>query len=293
MLREMADLGFEYVELSHGIRISLVPGILKAVEEGVIKVGTTHNICPLPAGVTQAAPNVFQPSSGDWREREQWVRHTKRSIDFAAQMQAKVLVCHLGSVVFFWLNPARKMEAYLRKNPPAGPVTEDKGYQEVLASSVAKLRKRMGPYWENTKACVNEVLVYAKTKGIKLGFENREKFEELPLDADFPAFLASLPADAPAGYWHDVGHAQIKQNMGMIDHRQQLVANATRLLGFHLHDVNSEGDDHQPIGSGVIDFRMVREFWRPEHRLVLEISPRAAVEEVLESKRRLESISVG
>ncbi len=36
MLTEMAELGFRHVELSHGIRITLVPGIMKAVEEGVI-----------------------------------------------------------------------------------------------------------------------------------------------------------------------------------------------------------------------------------------------------------------
>ena len=59
MLREMADLGFDQVELSHGVRIVLVPGILKAVEEGMIKVGSTHNFCPLPIGVVQAAPNLF------------------------------------------------------------------------------------------------------------------------------------------------------------------------------------------------------------------------------------------
>ena len=34
MLQEMAGLGFEWVELSHGIKIVLVPGILKAVAEG-------------------------------------------------------------------------------------------------------------------------------------------------------------------------------------------------------------------------------------------------------------------
>jgi sugar phosphate isomerase/epimerase len=290
MLREIADLGFEYVELSHGIRISLVPGILRAFEGGVIKVGTLHNICPLPAGVTQAAPNIFQPSTKDWREREQWVRHTKRSIDFAAQVQAKVLVCHLGSVIFFWLNPARKLEAYLQKHPSDGIPAEDDGYQAVLASSVVKLRRRMVPYWEHTKAVVNEVLGHARQKGIRLGFENRERFEELPMDADFPSFLAALPADAPAGYWHDVGHAQIKQNMGLLDHRKHLAANASRLLGFHLHDVNAEGHDHQAIGSGCIDFGMVREFWRPEHRLVIELSPRATVDDVLVSKRRLEAL---
>ena len=55
----MADLGFEQVELGYGVRIVLVPGILKAVEEGMIKVGSTHNVCPLPIGVVQAAANFF------------------------------------------------------------------------------------------------------------------------------------------------------------------------------------------------------------------------------------------
>jgi sugar phosphate isomerase/epimerase len=286
----MADLGFEHVELSHGIRISLVPGILKAFEEKVVKVGSTHNICPLPPGITQAAPNIYQPSSVDWREREQWVRHTKRSLDFAAQMQSRVLVCHLGSVAFLWFNPAKKIDAYLRRKPLLGAPSEDRDYQEMLAASLAKLRRQMGSYWEHTKACVNEVFGYAGEKGIKLGFENREAFDELPLDADFPAFLAGFPAAASVGYWHDVGHAQIKAGLGLIDHRQQLEANASRLLGFHLHDVNLAGDDHQPIGSGCVDFAMVREFWRPEHLLVLEINPRATVEEVLDSKKRLEAL---
>jgi len=155
---------------------------------------------------------------------------------------------------------------------------------------MARLRKRMGPYWERTKAGVNEVLGHAAERGIRLGFEIREKFEELPLDAEFPPFLAGFPADAPVGYWHDVGHAQIKQNMGIIDHRQHLAANASRLIGFHLHDVNSDGNDHQPIGTGCIDFNMVREFWRPEHLLVLEIGPRATAGEVVDSRKRIEAL---
>ena len=60
-LREVADLGFEQVELGYGVRIVLVPGILKVVEEGMMKVGSPHNVCPLPIGVVQAAPNLFEP----------------------------------------------------------------------------------------------------------------------------------------------------------------------------------------------------------------------------------------
>ena len=290
MLQEMAGLGFESVELSHGIRITLVPGILKAVEEGVVKISTTHNFCPLPTGVVQAAPNLFEPSCREHREHDQWLRHTKRSLDFAAQMKARALVCHLGSVTFFWFNPARNLRNYLHDHPDAGRTPHDQAYHALLAKSLAKLRKRMGPFWEQTKASVNEMLDYAKQKGVKLAFENRETFEELPLDADYFDFLAGLPADAPVGYWHDTGHADIKEGMGLLNHRQHLAQNAPRLLGFHLHDVDAKGQDHQAIGAGHIDFKMVSEFWRPEHLLTIELGPRATVDDVRASKQRVEAL---
>ena len=56
--------------------------------------------------------------------------------------------------------------------------------------------------------------------------------------------MAGLPADAPAGYWHDTGHAELKQTMGLLEHRSHLAAMAPRLIGFHLHDVSAEGRDH-------------------------------------------------
>jgi sugar phosphate isomerase/epimerase len=289
MLREMADLGFDQVELSHGVRIVLVPGILKAVEEGMIKVGSTHNFCPLPIGVVQAAPNLFEPSATDHKEHEQWVRHTKRSIDFAAQVRARVVVCHLGSVSFFWSSPARKLKKYLSGKPNAGRDGDPK-YTALVAKALEKLRKQMKPFWAQTQASVLEVFDYAAVKGVKLGFENREKFEELPLDADYADFVAGLPEGSPAGYWHDTGHADIKQTMGLLDHRVHLTKNAPRLIGFHLHDVSASGQDHQPIGSGQIDFKMVSEFWRPGQELVLELSPRVKPEDVLRSKENLEAL---
>ena len=106
----------------------------------------------------------------------------------------------------------------------------------------------------------------------------------------YAGFLAGLPAEAPVGYWHDTGHADIKQTMGVIDHRAHLEKMAPRLIGFHLHDVNAEGRDHQGIGTGQIDFAMVSRFWRPEHLLVIELSPRIAVEDVRSSKERVEAL---
>ncbi len=289
MLREIADLGFERVELSHGIRITLVPGILKAVEEGVIKVGSIHNFCPLPVGVLHAAPNLFQPSAADDREREQWVRQTKRSIDFAGQVGASVLVCHLGSVKYLWLPPDRRMEAYRRRNPDA-VASGDKTYAALVEKALHKIRRRMPPFWERTRESVRRILEYASERKIRLGLENRESFVELPIDADFPEFLAGMAPPSPAGYWHDTGHAHLKEGLGLINHRRQLEANAQRLLGFHLHDVDSNDRDHQAIGTGGIDFDMVSSFWRPEHLFVIEMNPRISAEAVLSSKARVEAL---
>jgi sugar phosphate isomerase/epimerase len=289
MLREMADIGFTHAELSHGIRVTLVPGVLKAVEAGLIQIGSVHNFCPLPPGVNHAAPNLYEPSAGKYQEREQWLRQTKHSIDFAAQVKACVLVLHLGSVHFFWGNPANALDDY-SENHPAASLAQDAGYQRVLTKARERMRKKMDPFWAQTKASLARIFDYAAGKNIRLGLENREKFDELPLDADFAAYFESLPAGGPAGYWHDTGHARIKESLGVIDHQQHLQKLAPRLIGCHLHDVDAEGHDHQPIGSGVIDFKMVSGFWRPEHLLVLELNPRVSIEDVIASKKRIEAL---
>ncbi len=289
MLREMAELGFEWVELSHGIRITLVPGILKAVEEGVVKIASCHNFCPLPTGVMHAAPNLYMPSSANPRERDQWMRHSKRTIDFACQVKAGKVVMHLGSVEYFWFNPARKVDHYLDDHPGTD-LSKNAAYQKLLAKSLARLKERMPAYWENTKQGLLELLPYAGQKGIMLGFENREKFDELPLDADHPALIEAMARPGVCGYWHDTGHAQIKQDMCLLNHREHLEKNASNAIGFHLHDVSADGRDHQTIGSGKIDFEMVSGFWQPGHTLIIELSPRLTPEEVMASKQRVEEL---
>ena len=288
MLEEAAELGFSHVELSHGIRIVLVPGILKAVEEGVVQISSVHNFCPLPTGIMHAAPNLFEPSAAaQRREHVQWVRQTRRTLDFAAQVKAPAAVVHLGSVRFFWANPGRRVRQYIHDHPEAD-IPREPAYQALLAKSMARMRKRMPDFWTQVKSSVGEILPYAAEKGVKLGFENRERLEELPVDADFPELFAGLAQSAPAGYWHDTGHADLKERMGLLNHREHLAANVSRLIGFHLHDVDDHDHDHQPVGLGKVDFEMVREFWRPEHLLVLELSPGASREQVLESRRQLE-----
>src|SRR6188768_3890857 len=98
MLREIRDLGFEYAELSHGIRISLLPGVIEAVDAKEIKISTLHNFCPLPIGINHAAPNIFKFTSQDRRERENAFRHSLKTIETAERVGAKLVVLHMGAI---------------------------------------------------------------------------------------------------------------------------------------------------------------------------------------------------
>src|SRR5437870_13066639 len=98
MLQEIRGLGFERVELSHGIRMGLLPGILDAVTAGEIKITSLHNFCPLPMGVNHAAPNLYQFSAGRARERELAERYTIKTLEFAERVRAPLVVLHSGSI---------------------------------------------------------------------------------------------------------------------------------------------------------------------------------------------------
>lgn len=289
MLREIADLGFTLVELSHGIRISLVPGILKAVDEGWIKIGTVHNFCPLPPGVTGAAPNLYQPTAANATERDLWFRHTIKTFDFAHRVGADLVVMHSGSIPFLFYDPEAVLEKAAGDLDRAALLT-DVSYQKVWSKVRRKLDKRATKRIKLLCESYRRVVEFARIKQVKLGIENREGVPELPLDAGMASLLEELQEPEIFGYWHDAGHAQLKQREGIIEHKSLLEANAARQFGFHLHDVSIEGKDHQEVGTGTVDWQMVRAFVRPEHRLVLELSPRLQPDAVVRSRDYLNAL---
>lgn len=291
MLAEIAALGFRHVELSHGIRLSLVPGIMRALQERLVRVTSTHNFCPLPPGVNHSAPNLFTPSSSDDRILMQWDRHTRRSLDFAHQVGASVVVAHLGSVDLGWRNPARRI-ARLERAIRGRDDSRLRKIQSAALASLERGRRRKPGRWERVCALLEDVLPDVRQHGLRLGAENREKCEELPFDEDFPELFARFPASSGLAYWHDTGHAHLKEKMGLSTQQELLEANAERLAGFHLHDVTGFSD-HNPPGTGEIDFAAIATFFRPEHLVTLELHPRLSPAEVAAAKKFVEDLAGG
>lgn len=291
MIEEMVGLGFKRIELSHGIKISLVPGILQAVEEGIVEISSVHNFCPLPAGVQHAAPNLYQPSAIDTREQGLWDRYTLQTLDFAVRVGAPNIVMHSGSAWFFFASPERKLDQWVEASElQVLDLAENGDFQRQRQRAMKRIQRAAVKAMRSIQASYERVLPLAQERGVKLCLENREGLEEMPLDANYPDFLAGLPEPEHVGYWHDTGHAQIKHQFGLLDHRTHLSSMADRLAGFHLHDVSEAGRDHQVPGTGTIDFKMVAEFVRPHHTLVLELSPRLTAEQVLASRDYIVSV---
>jgi sugar phosphate isomerase/epimerase len=272
MLREIRDLGFEFAELSHGTRISLLPGILETVDAGEIRISSLHNFCPLPMGVNYAAPNLYQFSAERPRERELAQRYTVRTIEFAARVKAPAVVLHSGSI---------DMKNYTDKllDLVARGEKETPKYAKLCTELDKKREAKKGPFVERVNELLEKLLPVAESQGIKLGIENRQGLEELPLETDFQFLFREL-ASPNLVYWHDTGHGQIKANLGFIRHAMHLESLRNRLSGLHIHDVQFPGRDHCAPGSGMVDFAALKPLIKPEHIKVFELSPSLTVEEV-------------
>ena len=282
MLREIRDLGFERAELSHGIRISLLPGILEAVDAGEIKISSLHNFCPLPLGVDRAAPNIFKFSADNPRERENAFKHTLKTIETAVRLQAPLVVLHMGCIdMKDYTDKLIDLVGEGKKDSPK--------YQKLCEEVTFKREEKKERYVQFAYEILRRLVAEAEPRGIKLGIENREALEEIPLESDYPFFFKEFTSPSVV-YWHDTGHAQIKENLGFIHHAMHLESLSDRLYGFHIHDVQFPGRDHCAPGSGMIDFAALQPLVKPQHLKVFEFSPGLTPEQAVGGIAHLKAI---
>lgn len=282
MLEEVRSLGFEYAELGHNTRISLLEGVLDAVKSGVAKISSLHNFCPLPVGVDHSAPNVFQFSSDDEKERERAISQTIRTLEFAARLEAPIMVTHFGSI---------KMRELAVRLAPMVQAHQQSSlrYERMLMEVSESLQMAKEVYFERSCAALERLIPEAKRLGVKIGIENREGLDELPLDDDFTFLMKRFP-DPVVCYWHDVGHAQIKENYGFINHFFHLDNMLPRLGGMHVHDCKYPFGDHCPPGEGDVDYELLKPLISPNHLKVLEMSPMTPAENIQKGLAHIKEI---
>lgn len=276
MLREIkGELGFSHIELGHGIRISLMPGIQKMYEAGEVTFSSLHNFCPLPVEVMHASPDCYKFSAPTARERERAVKQTFQTIDFAERLGAPFVVLHCGEVP---MNPITDELIALAKK---GELNS----RDYVRRKIKAVKKREeDAHWplERVRECLKRIVEYAASKNIRLGVEGRRGYEEMPNERELPALLDELNSPL-AGYWHDFGHIQIKENLGFLNHEEWLRLIGPRAFGCHLQDVIWPGQDHQPPFAGHVDLPTLVPLLPRDCLYVWEMSPRKTAEEIRRS----------
>ena len=263
MIDEILSLGFDHVELSHGIKLSLLPGIMRAVEAGKVQVAGVHNYFPAPIDEVGDAPDS-RPFTADLPQvRAKAIELTKKSMEQGAALGAGYIVLHMGTV-----EPLVKRTdtAHLQSLARQGMV-ETESFAGTKGEFVRR-RNRLAPvYLERAREAIRQLLPHAAELGVKLGIEGRSHYEQVPSEDEMGLLMQEFGENPFIGYWHDFGHIQRKHNLLILNHEQFLRRMSSHLIGGHVNDVKWPSRDHQvPLLGGGVPFEPCCLFSRMEFR---------------------------
>ena len=267
MIREIVDLGFRHIELSHGMTVAKLPGIRNAFKNGLFTCAGVHNYFPAPVEVMIDAPDAYEFTSHRAIDRKRAMDMTLRTLDVAAEFGARYLVLHMGSVP---MNPAkwtRRLTAAV-----ADGQAHDRSFIKRRIAFVKK-REKIGPlYYHRAIEALEEIAARAAKLEVKLAVESRSRYEDVPSEREMIALQQHFAGNPWVGYWHDFGHVQLKHNLGLLDHGQWLATIAPHLIGGHVHDVEWPARDHRVPFAGTLDYASLLPHFPAGCPLVWELS---------------------
>ena len=191
-------------------------------------------------------------SSLDTSERMKAVRFAKKTMDLAANVSARAIVLHMGEVP---IDLSLQDRLYKLRD---GGYAQTEEYRQTKERLVHQRLSLAHSYVDAARKSLEELSKYSLQKGIMLGLETRFHFNEIP-NMDEMAGLLGEASEHLAGYWHDVGHAEVQQQLGFSFHEEWLSRFKDRMVGIHLHDIRGISDHHAP-GNGNMNWEMIAKY---------------------------------
>ena len=273
MLEEILALGLDRVELGYDLRPELIAGVKAMIASGAVRVDSVHNFCPVPVGAPRPHPELYTPASPDRQEREYAVTHISRTLRFAAQVGAKVVVCHSGNV-----DMPRFTFDLVRMASQDGQFG---GPYETLKLKAQIFRDKKAPRQiEYLADSLQKLVPVVQETGVKLALENLPTWEAIPSELESEQLMKQFHA-AGIRLWWDIGHAQIRENLGFINASRWLRRLVPHVAGMHIHDVLPPGQDHVMPPRGQVDFKALSDLAKLDMVRVLEPAPDTEAEHIV------------
>jgi sugar phosphate isomerase/epimerase len=242
------ELGFTHIEPN----TSISPRMLNELLKTTVPISSIHSPCPAVLSSRGIPVSSLSLSSLDESERMEAVSFTQRTIDLAANVSAKAIVLHMGEVPIDLSLQDRVYKLHDRD------YAQTKEYSQAKEELVYQRVSQAPPYLNAAKKSLQELREYSQQKGIMLGLETRFHLNEIP-NMDEMAELLNDASESPVGYWHDVGHAEVQQQLGFSLHEKWLSQFKDRMVGIHLHDIFGISDHYAP-GKGKMNWEMVAKY---------------------------------
>jgi sugar phosphate isomerase/epimerase len=279
MLEEILALGITRVELGFDLTPNLVPGVCAMAKAGRITVDSLHAYCPLPPIVPFPSPEPFTLASLDPSIRAHALHYLGNTIRFAGELGARVVVAHAGNVEMKLMTP-RLLELAER------PQGFDDAYEKLRMKLLLQREKAAGAQLALLYQGLERLLPLLDETGVILALELLPTWEALPTELEMERLLVHFSSPR-LRYWHDLGHGQIRENLGLVSHLRWLTRLRPWLAGMHVHDVRGVAQDHVMPPGGAVAFPRFREVVQGDILRVLEPSGTATAEDV---RRGLDTI---
>mgnify|MGYP000900654547 CR=1 FL=1 len=272
MIEEILALGFPAVELGYNLRMDLVPGVQKMVQQKAVVVTSVHNFCPVPVGAPAGHPELFTLADPDPRVRQLAVQHTSRTIRFAAETGARAVVLHAGNV------DMKRLTDQLLTLYEHGQQFSPK-YEKIKLKLLTLREKKARRQIEYLYQGIEALLPVLDECGIRLGIENLPNWETIPTETEVETLLKHFNSPR-LGCWHDIGHAAVRRFLGFISVERWMERLQDYLVGMHIHDARPPAMDHLIPPRGEIDFSQYKRYAAMNICRVFEPGPTATAEEI-------------
>ncbi|MCX5781766.1 MAG: TIM barrel protein [Elusimicrobia bacterium] len=283
LIREAKLLNFQNIELSVEIPELWMKEIELSVSNNEIGISSLHNYCPALIGLpkNRTIYSGYLLTSDDENERKLALEYTLKTIEWAQRLNAKAVVIHAGEIE---TNPSGK-EFFKYIKQLGYKEKQDSRYFEPIQIS----RKiNSAKYLDRLMKGLDKILSFAQDKNIEIGLENRFYFNEIPNIEETAKIFETFP-DAPLGYWHDTGHAEVFVRIGLVkNHLEYIKPFSEKLIGVHLHDIKGL-EDHYAPGSGDFDFSILKPYLAEKVLRVIEAHTHSSSDEVKRSIIYLEN----
>lgn len=280
-LAEVKDLGLGAIEVGYDFTSDRLDELASLLGDFGIKVTSVHNFCPLPSEnfSRRFYTDYYRLSSLNEDERSLAVIATKKTVETAARLNARVVIIHAG-VVEIDRGYTKNILAMYRDGKIG---TEE--YENVKEELLRLRELKKVAYVGAVIRSLEDIMVYAKERQIKIGLECRYYPEEIP-NLPEAAYLLKMFSSRGLVYWHDVGHAQVQESLGICPQEAYLKQFSDYLYGFHIHDVRGLRDHMAPF-TGDVDMLKIMKYMKSDTLKVIEAHSPASSQEIKDALIRL------